>query len=460
MRKENKGVSAMNAPPLPQSLASLKPIPIVKGLPIFGHTFALLKDSHGWGTRMNEKYGDIFRYSAFFQDWVGLAGPEAAEFLALDKDNCLSAEHAYRPFFGHLAVTSVLLMDFEEHRKHRQALNPSFKSAVMKTYLEQMHRIFSKSLPQLAIDGTFLFYPAIKQLTLDVATSTFLGIDDHKECAPINKALTDLFDSALAIVRLPLPGTKLRKGLKAKEYLVDMLRSQIPERKARDGQDLFTRLCQSEGADGNGFSDDDIIGHLLSFWLAGHDTLASSLTTLVYLLGKNPEWQQKLRNEIMALKVEQGQPSIDDLKELELCDYAFKETLRHVSPAAHTPRRALKDIAYNGYVIPKGTIVSVGLRHIHEDEKYWPEPKNFDPMRFAPENIPADRHQFAWAPYGGGAHKCIGMIFAQIQAKVFLLNLLPNYRITIPENYELDLQLVPTPRPKDGLPVTFVSLQK
>lgn len=404
---------------------------------------------------MRDKHNGPFRGKAFFIDMVFLFGPEALEFILMDKTRSFSAEQGYRHVFGNLVDTSLLLMDFDEHQRHRKSINPAFKMTVMKDYILRMNSIISERFHEWEKDHRFKFYPAVKQLTLDVATSVFLGINDQNQQRDINRALTDLLASPLGIIRLPIPGTRFHRGMKAKTFIDTLLREQIPSKRASEETDIFTQLCQSTDEDGNAFSDDEIVDHLITFWVAGHDTLASSLTTLAHKLGEMPEWQTKLRDEINSLDLQGRTPTLDDLKKLALCGYAFDEALRFMPPAVNIPRVTLKDVVFDGYHIPKGMHVSVGMVELHHNEANWPNPDEFDPMRFAAENKPANQHRFAWSPFGGGVHKCIGMNFAQIQAKLFLINLLGTYSIILPDNYQPNIRVLPTPQPKDGLPITL-----
>jgi len=434
----------------------LKPLPYAKGLPFFGQTFAVLRDPVGWGERQRAKYGDAYIVKVFFQKTVVLCGPDALEQVWLDKDQSFSTAAGYRRLFGHLTDTSLLMMDFAEHRRHRKALNPAFKAEVMKGYLAQMDRAIRSRMKDWTGGEQFKFYPAIKALTLDVATDVFFDLPKGDERKKINQALTDILASALAVIRLSLPGTRWAKGLKAQRKITNFLRSQIDARRTSDAEDVFTRLCHVVDEDGKAFTDDEILGHLMTLWIAGHDTLASGLSTLVCYLGKNPEWQAKLAEEIAALSLDGRAPTLEDMKELPLCGYAFREALRIMPPAIAVPRGTRKDTSFRGYHIPAGIQVSASIYAVHHDEKLWPDPEKFDPMRFAPENIPADRSRFAWAPFGGGAHKCIGMVFAETQAKCFLVNLLGQRRILLPEGYEAKFSILPTPRPADGMPLRII----
>lgn len=197
--------------------------------------------------------------------------------------------------------------------------------------------------------------------------------------------------------------------------------------------------------------------------MAAHDTITSSATSLIYHLAKNPEWQEKLREEVFAVT---GGPDGDgnprpldyeDLAKLDLTEMAFKESLRMIPPVPSMPRRALREFEYGGYRIPAGAMVGINIHWTHHSEEYWENPHAFDPMRFTPEKVKA-RHKYAWVPFGGGAHMCLGLHFAYMQVKILMAQLLQRYRIEAEPGYNPQWQDWPIPQPKDGLKVTFAPL--
>ncbi|MGI4875928.1 MAG: cytochrome P450, partial [Janthinobacterium lividum] len=97
---------------------------------------------------------------------------------------------------------------------------------------------------------------------------------------------------------------------------------------------------------------------------------------------------------------------------------------------------------------------SVGLSpmYTHRMPEHWDEPDRFDPSRFS-HNRSKDRHKYAWVPFGGGGHMCIGLHFAYMQMKSFFYTLLADYRLVLPDDYTCDFQMFPIPKPKDGLPI-------
>jgi cytochrome P450 len=87
----------------------------------------------------------------------------------------------------------------------------------------------------------------------------------------------------------------------------------------------------------------------------------------------------------------------------------------------------------------------------------WPEPEKFDALRFTDEAT-RPRHKFAFVPYGGAAHMCIGLHFVNTQAKCFAFHLLTSSEVSVAPNYRPDWKLWPIPEPRDGLQVRLTPL--
>jgi cytochrome P450 len=187
--------------------------------------------------------------------------------------------------------------------------------------------------------------------------------------------------------------------------------------------------------------------------MAAHDTLTSSVTSLVYLLSKHPEWQDKLRAEMHGLGLPPAAPlPYERLNELTLLEMAFKEAMRINPPVPGIPRAAVRDFQFQGHDIPAGTRVAISTLFTHRMPEIWPEPLKFDPLRFTDEAVRA-RHKYAWVPYGGGAHMCLGLHFAYMQAKSFFYHLLTTTKVSVVDDYVPRWQMWPIPKPRDGMPI-------
>jgi cytochrome P450 len=296
------------------------------------------------------------------------------------------------------------------------------------------------------------FYPAIKHLTLAIAADVFLGAQLDDEIDSISSDFTDLVAASVAVVRAPVIGRTYARGLQARARLAEFIRVRIPDRRAGSGQDLFTQLCHAEDEKGQHYSDSEIIDHLIFLMMAAHDTTTSAITTIVYSLAKHPEWQTKLREEARKLPTA---PSLDDLSVMTQCEWVLKEALRLYQPLPTIVRRALVDVEIHGIKIPAGAAVSVFPIMVHRSPQWWTEPDRFDPERFSPERAEHRKHPFAWAPFGGGAHMCLGLHFAEMQVKAVLQSLLRKTAWHVPKGYEAEYAYAPIAKPRDGLPISL-----
>ena len=116
------------------------------------------------------------------------------------------------------------------------------------------------------------------------------------------------------------------------------------------------------------------------------------------------------------------------------------------------PRRAVKEFVFMGYVIPAGAHVGINPMMTHRLPDVWPQPATFDPLRFNAQNSKG-RHKYAWVPFGGGGHMCLGLHFAYMQVKSFFFHLLAENKIVLSDNYTGEFSMFPIPKPKDGLPL-------
>jgi cytochrome P450 len=447
------------APRLPQVGAKdLAHIPGETGWPILGNTLRAVRDPIAFTNSMRAKYGPVYRNYLLGIHGVTLLGPEANEFVLFDQHRLFSSTMGWAPVLELLFPRGLMLLDFDEHRLHRKALSVAFKSGPMKSYLEQLNRGIEERVARWMKGGSqFLFYPAIKQLTLDLAATSFIGDDAQLHSDEVNRAFVEMVAAAVTPVRKPIPGTQMYRGVRGRKRIIDLFSREIPRRREAGGEDIFSQLCRASYEDGSLLSPQDIIDHMSFLMMAAHDTLTSSITSLVWLLAKNPQWQERLRGEAFELNLGTSNGRVpplpyERLGELQLTEMAFKEAMRINPPVPSIPRRAVRSFDFGGYHFPAGTHASISPLFTHRMPDIWPEPLVFDPLRFS-EEASRGRHRFAWVPFGGGAHMCIGLHFAYMQAKCFVYHLLTRAKISVPEGYTPNCQVWPIPKPRDGLPV-------
>jgi cytochrome P450 len=441
----------------PASSSALSHIPGDDGWPLLGHTVALLADPKGFVERRAKRYGPIYRSHAFGQSNISLIGPEANELVLLDSERLFSSALGWGVLLGRVFPRGLMLLDFDEHRLHRRALSVAFKSGPMQSYLRQLNAGIAKGLAQWPHECDFKFYPAVKQLTLDLAATSFLGEELGPQFEAVKHAFMAMVAASIAVVRAPLPGTRMGRGVRGRTLIVDYFNRQIPLRRERGGSDLFSQLCRATWEDGSLLSNADIVDHMSFLMMAAHDTLTSSLTSFVYRLAANPTWQERVRAEVRGLGLAADEPlPFSRLDDLPLTEMAFKEAMRLAPPVPSLPRRAVRDFEFMNYRIPAGAGVNINPLYTHHMPQIWPEPERYDPARFDTE-VSRARHKFAFVPFGGGAHMCLGLNFAYMQAKCFAWHFLDRFQVSIASGYRPSWNMWPIPHPRDGLRVALAS---
>ncbi|MEV5830323.1 cytochrome P450 [Spirillospora sp. NPDC052242] len=438
------------APP-PQG-SDLKPVPGVPGIPYIGNTLAVMRDPIGQARKRYDAYGPVAWGWLLGQRTCTVQGPEAAEVVLVNRDKAFANGPAWSYFIGPFFNRGIMLLDFEEHLHHRRIMQQAFTKARLRAYMDAMAPGIVKGLDAWEPGPGFKVHDHVKQLTLDLAVDVFMGVElDRAERDRVNGAFVDAVRAGTAYVRFPVPGLRWHKGLRARKVLEEFFYRHLPAKRRDGGDDLFAALCQAETDDGHRFTDEDVVNHMIFALMAAHDTTTITLTTMAYYLAKYPEWQERLRDESLALG--KPQPDYEDLDAFTGIDMVMKESLRMVAPVPALPRKVVKDTSILGYHVPAGTVVVVPMLSNHHMAQWWPDPERFDPERFSPERREDKAHKYAWAPFGGGAHKCIGLYFAGMQVKTILHQVLQRYRWSVPARYEWPLDTTSLPSPKDGLPV-------
>ncbi len=427
-----------------------------KSLPIIGDTINFLKDAQGFEKKQWEDHQDMYKVNLFFRNIVGIIGPDANQLLLLDRANNFSSKMGWRDRLGLLFNNGLMLRDFADHKMHKQIMVKSFSPQAMKKYLTIMNQTVEESLKTWDGKSHLEFYSSFKSLTLNVAATAFVGIKMGPEADRLNRAFVDTVSASVSIIKLPIPGLTYKKGLDGRKFLVQYLSELLPEKRATVTDDMFSQFCHSKSKDGESFSDEDVINHMIFLLMAAHDTITSATTTLIYFLACNPEWQEKIRSEGLDLGADKIE--YDDLEKLKILEACFDEALRLYPPVPMIPRRTVNDVEFKGRTIPAHTLVYVNTFNTHRMDQYWSRPNEFDPSRFL-ERQEHKQHPYLFAPFGGGAHMCIGKLFAYMEVKAFIHQFLQKYQVSLPEGYRLEQRIIPIPKPKGGLPIRLRKLK-
>ena len=436
----------------------LSHIPGSYGLPLIGKTFQFVVNPYRVLDENYRRYGPVHKASLTFQKFVVALGPEYIQQLMLDSERAFSARMGYETPLGDFFAGGLLMRDFDEHKFHRRIMQTAFKIDAMRTYTDQMHPIIDQQVTSWERESDFHFYPHIKTLLLDVGAKVFLGLDMRgQETQSLNQSFLDMNEGVLALIRKDWPGLLYRKGMNGRRELEAFFLGLVPTRRGATGKDMATFFANEKTEEGEYFSDKVVGEHLIFLLLAAHDTTTSALTMASYYLANDQDWQDRLREELRGLH--STELSYDDLgKNVPDLDHCFKEVLRMNPPVPMLMRRTVKEVEVGGYALAPHTMIQISPLYTQRMEQWWSNPHSFDPDRFAREEH--KQHSFLWAPFGGGAHKCIGLHFADMLFKCTLSKILLNYRIRFAKQgqYPGRIQHFPFAKPMANLPLTLERL--
>ncbi|KAK4876459.1 hypothetical protein RN001_012881 [Aquatica leii] len=208
---------------------------------------------------------------------------------------------------------------------------------------------------------------------------------------------------------------------------------QTSQLKYDDLIDILTEILNSPNSE---LTKDDLVAMAISFLSAGYETTGTSLSFLWYELSLNQNIQQRLRNEIRNELKNNKDISYDVITKIKYLDMVVNESLRKYPLIGFIDRLCVKTykVPNHDLVIEKGTGVYISPLALHYDEKYFPNPDEFDPERFSTENKPLIPH-CAYMPFGKGSRACIGARFALLVLKVAIAKTILNFKVELSKSY-------------------------
>ena len=430
----------------------LRQMPGDYGLPLIGNALSLASNPLKFCDDRFKRYGEVSRFAMGPSHMVLALGPENARALHLDVEKNFSSAKGLGHFES-LIGGSLIMKDFEEHRFQRRLMQTAFKKSSMDGYMEHINAICIETLRPLCGADEFLLYGQARSTLLEIAAQTFTGVTGQgRESTKLKASFEEFIDGFDFIFQVNFPGFNYRRSLRAKRYIAAFIGDLIADKRHNNDSDILAHFCRERDEAGNYFSDYDIVENFVVLLFAAQDTTTASLVNACYQLGRHPQWQQRMREEARALGKESiGQEDLDALPSFSM---VFNETQRLHSSVPLFPRRSINPCELSGVEIPGDTLLMNAITYNHVIPGWWTEPHKFDPERF--ERGEHKQHPFLFHPFGGGAHKCIGMHFAKIVFCSFLYHLISGHKIELRPDYDPDWQHLPMPKPKDNLPMRLV----
>lgn len=364
---------------------------------------------------------------------------------------------------------NMLLAEGEAWRERRRKVLPAFQTKRLPAYctkaVEHARSLCMRLVDHADASGcvTIDVDKVMARLTLDIASATFFASDPPSNGDEIETAIQILSDTAFQESTSPfvLPDWLPLRAKRRKRWamaVMNRLVGGLVDRRLSDREgeeadhgDLLSMLVQQHDRDRQAIRND-----AMSLLIAGHETSGALLSWTFFCLAQSSEWLARVTDEIESSLAGQL-PSANDLVALPVLRAVIEEVLRLYPPAYSLfLRRAVEDVALDGFTIRKGDLVQITPFTMHRDPRWFADPLQFNPGRFLKD---PDWPRYAYLPFGNGPRVCIGQSFGMMEACLVTATLLQSW---VP--VALHGAVTPDPkfslRPKGGLPMTWRSAAK
>lgn len=371
--------------------------------------------------QVGRHYGDIFSlHVPVYGRIVVVANPQLAKQVFTTSPEDLGN---IQPNLSRLLGSgSVFALDGDDHRRRRRLLAPPFHGKSIKNY---ENIIEEETLREIAgwPEGTaFPTLPSTMRITLNAILRAVFGAEGS-ELDELRRIIPPWVTLGSRLAALPKPSRtygryspwgRLAEWRRQYDAIIDKLiagERADPNFACRD--DVLALLLRSTYEDGSAMSRKDIGDELLTLLAAGHETTAATLAWAFERLSRHPDLLERL--------VAEAETDQNELRQAAILEVQRNRTVidlagRHV----YAPVYELGE-----WVIPRGYTILVSISQMHSNREAFAEPDRFDPQRF----IGSKPSSFAWIPFGGGARRCVGAVFANMEMDVVLRTVLRQFTI-------------------------------
>ena len=422
------------------------------------------KDALGFLLELSGKYGDLSYFAAGSQPVYILSHPDGVRHILQDQNRRYTKNTIQYNSLSTITGRGLLTSDGPFWLRQRRLIQPAFSrqrllalDQIVVPATRDMLGRWREAAGQgrsVDVDGEMM------RLTLEVVGKALFSIDLRRDAGRLTGAVLTALDHIVYRARnvivppgwVPTPrNVRFRKAL---QFLDQAVYTMISERRCSGllGDDLLGMLLQARDEQtGQPMEDSQVRDEIMTMLIAGHETVASALTWTWYLLAQNPFEQQRLCVEVSRV-LGGREPCAGDLPALQYTGQIFSEALRLYPPAWVISRRAAEEDELLGYPVPVGSLIIISPYVVHRREDFWELAVEFRPARFDPQQD-AQRHRFAYIPFGGGPRLCVGSNFAAVEAQLILAMVAQKCRLELLPGTRVQVDALVTLRPQHGMPM-------
>lgn len=435
-RTVGDSIRAVPPPPPPASRKArpYEEIPEVPGLPVAGNAFRMTRDLNAFFAACYKRYGPIFRVRAFGRRFIVLAGPEANEFVTKISATHLRSHETYSDFSAATGAQRFIAgMDGPEHLRMRKLLARGFSPKPLEARLDTVHDATRSMVLNWPRGRPLGIRSAMKGIVVEQLGLVSAGVSaaDHLD------DLSVYLDTLLAVhVGRYWPGfsKRLPRFRRAERRLTafadEILAAHGPGEHEGREPDLVDTLLEAHRNDPQFMPETDLFPNVLSPFVVGIDTTANVCAFMLYSLLKHPDLLERMRNEVDEM-FERGPPTPEGLRNLDVTHRIGMETLRMYPISPSLFRVVSTSFEFEGYRVPAGYRLLVGLAVGHHLPEYFPDPDKFDIERWSRRTPQPRASRAAYAPLGLGRHHCLGNKASEVQVALTMATIVREAEIAL-----------------------------
>ena len=399
---------AINLPPAPRMPKAIQ-----------GAAFSI---SRPWvAQHMTRRHGDVYMLTVpIYGRIVVVTNPQLAKQVFTTSPEVLGN---IRPNLSRLLGSgSVFALDGDEHRQRRRLLAPPFHGKSIANYETIIEEETLRETAGWPEGQAFATLPSMMRITLNAILRAVFGAEGT-ELDQLRRILPPWVTLGSRLVSLPAPSRRfgryspwgrLAEWRRQYDVVLDkLIANERADPNFENRADVLALMLRSTYEDGSAMSRKDIGDELLTLLAAGHETTASTLGWAFERLSRHPD--------VLAALVAETDTDDNELRQATILEVQRSRTVidfagRHV----YAPWYELGE-----WVIPRGSSILISIGRMHANADAFPDPDRFDPQRFIGSKPPT----FAWIPFGGGARRCVGAVFANMEMDVVLRTVLRDFTI-------------------------------
>lgn len=359
--------------------------------------------------------GDVFQVNFQRRRWNVLTHPDAVKEVFTASPEVLHAGKGNEILATALGEHSVLILDEDEHMRHRKLLLPSFHGERLAAQAKTIRRIAEREVERIPRGETFSMRDHSQAIALEVILEIVLGTEssgtEHDYLARRSTAILEWIGRPFSLLLPGLLGPRhrlVRRAYRpALDPLDDSLYRLIAERRAEpdleERGDMLSMLLTARDEEGNPMTDAEVRDEIVTLIVAGHETTATALAWAFERLAHTEG-----STEALHRAVEEG----DD----EYLTAVARETLRLRPVLDVVVRQVNRPVEIAGYSFERGEMVVPCIHLVHRREDIYPDPLEFRPARWK-DTTPGT---YTWIPFGGGVRRCIGASFAMAEMEIVI----------------------------------------